>query len=330
MGISLDRIRMRAERSGKADLLATVGKSLFVVECKSDGTAALVALASRQAMACVASLRRKAIALVVVPFMGEIGRRLCAEQGVSWLDLSGNAHIEAEGLRIHVEGRPNRFKRRGRPSNLFAPKSARITRWMLIHPDQAFTQRKLAQSTVVDEGLVSRVVRGLETLELLRRESNGAIRVVHPTALLDAWREGYDFSRHQIVRGHVAARSSDQVLRQLAEACARQKIPYAATGLSGAWLLNQFTGFRLVTLYLNRIPNSEILQGMGFHEEDEGENVWLVAPDDEGVFDGVAEHEGICCAHPVQVYLDLKGHPERSAEAAERLRQRFIEKDQHV
>lgn len=32
----------------------------------------------------------------------------------------------------------------------------------------------------------------------------------------------------------------------------------------------------------------------------------------------------ISCAHPVQVYLDLKDHPERSAEAAGALRQNVL------
>jgi hypothetical protein len=34
--------------------------------------------------------------------------------------------------------------------------------------------------------------------------------------------------------------------------------------------------------------------------------------------------EGIRCVHAAQVYLDLKDHPERSAEAALRLRQDYL------
>ena len=46
----------------------------------------------------------------------------------------------------------------------------------------------------------------------------------------------------------------------------------------------------------------------------------LVAPRDEGVFYGAETVDGVRCAHPVQVYLDLLGQPERSKEAAEALR----------
>gem|GEM_PF-4192249 len=51
----------------------------------------------------------------------------------------------------------------------------------------------------------------------------------------------------------------------------------------------------------------------------EGAFVWLVFPRDEGVFHGVQEVDGVRCVHPVQVYVDLKGHPERADEAAEHL-----------
>jgi hypothetical protein len=35
------------------------------------------------------------------------------------------------------------------------------------------------------------------------------------------------------------------------------------------------------------------------------------------------EH-GLSCAHPLQVYLDLKAHPERAAEAAAEVRRRYL------
>jgi len=100
--------------------------------------------------------------------------------------------------------------------------------------------------------------------------------------------------------------------------------------LAGAWLLNQFAGFRLVVFYVAQVPSAEARQAMGFHEEQKGENVWLVVPNDEGVFDGASERAGIRCVHPVQVYLDLKDQPERSTKAAEQLRAKLLRKDGHV
>ena len=56
-----------------------------------------------------------------------------------------------------------------------------------------------------------------------------------------------------------------------------------------------------------------------------GANVWFVVPNDEGVFQGASEQDELRCVHPVQVYLDLKNHPERAREAAEHLRTRLLD-----
>ena len=72
-----------------------------------------------------------------------------------------------------------------------------------------------------------------------------------------------------------------------------------------------------------------VINSLGFRDEERGENVWLVVPNDEGVFFGAEERDGIRCAHPVQVYVDLKGHPERSAEAAMELRKKMRSGDRH-
>jgi hypothetical protein len=207
---------------------------------------------------------------------------------------------------------------------LFAPKSSRIARWLLVEPARAFSQRELAKASGLDEGFTSRIVRQLEEQRLVSRDSAGAVKIADHDALLDAWREAYDFSKHYIVRGHIAARSSDEILRRVSAQLKRGKLEHAVTGLAGAWLLNQFAGFRLVVFYVGQMPPAEAQQGMGFHEEARGENVWLVVPNDEGVFHGAEEREGIHCVHPVQVYLDLKNHPERSADAAEQLRKNLL------
>lgn len=64
---------------------------------------------------------------------------------------------------------------------------------------------------------------------------------------------------------------------------------------------------------------------MGFREEARGANLWLVIPNDQGVFDGSDDISKIAhCVHPVQAYVDLKAHPERAQEAAAELRSRLL------
>jgi hypothetical protein len=303
------------------DFLVKASGYHFQVECKSSASRAPLLMALRQITEFKDSLDKDNIPLIVVPYMGRSGMGFCQEHNLSWIDLSGNAHIKAPRLLIHVEGRPNRFKKAGRPANVFAPKSARIVRQLLIEPKQGYNQRELSQITGLDEGHTSRIARRLEELSLIDRDDNGALRPSNPDELLEAWLEAYDFSKHQIIKGHIAARSGEELLKRMVQILSDQKIEYAATGLAGAWQYTHFTKFRVVTLFLPDVPGKSLFDQLHFRKDDRGANTWLVVPNDKGVFHGSSIQDDIICVHPVQVYLDLKGHPERAKEAASMVRQ---------
>lgn len=313
-------------RDTGADLVVEQDRFRLVVEFKGVGDSAIVGAAIRQVKQNAGHLGRTAMPVVAVPYMGEVGKRLCAEAGVSWFDLSGNANIVAPRLRIIIEGKPNKFVRKGRPSTAFAPKSARVARRLLLEPHiRPFRQQELARETGLDDGFVSRIVRRLEEDGLLDRTKEGAVRVRDPNLLLDAWTEVYDFEKHTILKGHVTSRSGDELLPRVAEALEHAKLRHAATGLAGAWLHTQFAGFRLVTFFVDKIPSESRLRALGFRSEPKGANVWLVVPNDDGVFDGAEKKNGVACVHPVQTYVDLQGQPERAKEAADELRARLLQ-----
>jgi hypothetical protein len=320
-----NRVTVRPGAKGSMpDLVVSAGKHTFLVESKSSSARAPLVQAVMRLEEKREGMKKDVIPLLVVPYMGETGRRFCEEHELAWLDLSGNARIKAPGLLINIEGKPNRFKNVGRPPNLFAPKSSRIVRQFLIQPGRALNQREMSQATGLDEGYTSRIVRRFEGSGLVVRDQEGMLRPKDPEHLLDAWHEAYDFTRHRIIKGHVAARSGEELLRWIAGILEKQAPAYAATGLCAAWLYTRFANFRLATLYIPNAPGDKLSGELGFREDERGANTWLVVPNDEGVFQGSDAREGIRCAHAVQVYLDLKDHPERSSEAASRLRQDFL------
>ncbi|MEW6262370.1 MAG: type IV toxin-antitoxin system AbiEi family antitoxin [Thermodesulfobacteriota bacterium] len=336
LSIGPDEVAVRSDISVEADfVISAVGQTL-VIEFKMSTGAALIAAAAKRVKELARQIRGGAVPLLAVPFMGEVGRRLCEEEGVSWLDLSGNARIIAPGIRVIIDGQPNRFRVVGRPPNLFAPKSSRIVRWLLLHPNTTFSQREIARATEMDEGFVSRLVSRLEAEGYvvrvgvddgsagIRRPGRPYLRVRDPGLLLDAWQAAYRFSGHNLHQGHVAARSGEALLRFVADTLKARHIEYAATGLAAAWVLTRFTAFRTTTVYLTDDPPQPLLDALSFREDPRGANLWLVVPNDVGVFHGAVEKDNIRCVHPVQVYLDLKEHPERSSEAAKGLRSEFL------
>ena len=301
------------------DAVFSVGDHSFALEWKRSGSLNHVALAIHQISEARDSLPDGVIPLLAVPYMGEPARERCAQAGLPWLDLSGNARIITTGVFYQNLGHPNLFRRPGRPESAFGPKGSRIARRLLMDAGETFRQRTLAASTGLDEGHVSRIVGKLLESGLVERGRDG-ISVTDADLLLDSWCEEYRFDRHTVLRGHIAAGSGDSLTRSLAGTLSNVEVPYAATALPAAWLWTRHAGFRLATVYLPEIPTAALLADLGFRDESRGANTWLVIPDDEGVFDGASEVEGVRCVHPVQAYLDLQSHPERAREAAAELR----------
>ena len=92
-----------------ADLVVEDGAVRLVVELKWGADAASIGRAVSQVKACAMRLGRRSVPVVATSFMGDVGKRICADAGTSWFDLSGNAHIVGPGLRVIIEGKPNRF-----------------------------------------------------------------------------------------------------------------------------------------------------------------------------------------------------------------------------
>lgn len=306
--------------TGRSDVRLRAGGEWYAAEFKAAANTDQIGSALRQLSVLS---ERQDVPLLVVPYMGDAGREMCRAAGIAWLDLSGNAEIDTSSLRIRILGEPNKYKRSGQPQSLFAARSARAARVFLMDVQRVWLQNEFARATGLSAGYLSRLLPRYEEAGFLQRRQEGRslrYRVTNPDALLDAWRADYDFSRHSILRGHVASRGGPELLRELATALTRLEVEHAATGLAGAWLWEPFAAFRTVTFYLSAWPSREILAGIGFHEGSRGSNTWLAVPDDTGVFTGAAERDGIRCASPVQVYLDLKGQPERADEAGAELR----------
>ena len=282
-----------------------------------------VALAANRLIQEVRGSKPRLIPLLSVPYMGMKGRAYCDDLGVSWLDLSGNSSITARNLYVRERGYKNRFRRRGPPESAFGPKGSRVTRWMLAHPNELFSQRELAQAVGLNEGYTSRIIRKLLDSQLIVRRRR-RIGVVDPELLLEAWNEAYRFAKHALIPGHIPAMSSSALVHELADTLAEHDIRYAVTGLPAAWLYTQYAAFRLVTVYLTRVPSDQLKRLIGFREERRGANTWLVVPNDEGVFQGGMDRDGVRCVHPVQAYLDLQEHPERAPEAADELKYRLL------
>ena len=192
-----------------------------------------------------------------------------------------------------------------------------------MEPERAFGQTELALASGVDKGRISRLVPRLEAMGLVDRDGR-SLRVKDRRLAIEAWREAYDFEKHDIRRGHVAVRDPEELIEKIGRSAGSAELSWVLTGLAAAWQMTHFAMFRLVTVYLSERPSDTWLGSLGFREEPRGANLWVVRPVDDGVFEGSGLVDGLPCVHPLQPYLDPKSHPERAAEAAEELRKRLL------
>ena len=146
--------------------------------------------------------------------------------------------------------------RPGRPASVFERRSSRLARVLLQHPGRKWSVRACAKESGLNEGHVSRIVARLVADEFLRKEDK-RLRVADPQCLLDAWREAADFSKHRVLRGHVAARSGEELLGLVSRRLADAHLTHAATGLGAAWLYDHFAMFRLATIFLREWPRPD-------------------------------------------------------------------------
>jgi hypothetical protein len=263
-----------------------------------------------------------AIPLLVVPFMSEAGAKTAERAALNWIDLSGNASIRDEGLRVWVQGRPAEQRSAGRPSSPFAPKSARISRALLLEPERWWRQRDLVAATQLNDGNVSRIVHRLDEAALLERRDR-ELRPRDPDLLLDAWAQEYRFDRHDVIVGHVSG-SGIEVARSLAENLGKRQIKHAFTGLPAAWAIDRFAQFRLTTVYVDGDPR-DVVEQLDIRRGSKGANVQILGPDDAGVLAGEQERDRLTCVSTVQIYLDLLSLPERAKEAAQHLRDHHLD-----
>jgi hypothetical protein len=317
---SVDLQPVEPGADARADLIAQDDRERrWIIEVKSSSRPGQVEHAARQLEAfCDAD----AIPLLVVPFMSQAGADAAERARLNWMDLSGNAHIRAENLHVWVQGRPNQFRSPGRPSSPFAPKSARVSRALLLDPSRWWRQKDLAETTGLDDGNVSRIVRRLDQEMLLERRER-EVRPRDPDLLLDAWAQDYRFDRHDALAGHLSG-SGVEVARRLATDLVGLDVHHAFTGLAAAWAMDQFARFRLTTVYVDDDPRA-VADRLDIRQEPKGANVQLVGPDDIGVFAGERDRGGLHCVSPIQVYLDLLHLPERAEEAAQHLRTRELD-----
>jgi hypothetical protein len=296
------------------DLQVKEGPSWQIaVEVKANGQPRIARAAVNQLFRCRSAFP-EAYGVFMAPYISPESAEICAKEGIGFLDLAGNCRLAFGQVFIRRDGVRNPFGLRRDLRSLYAPKSTRILRVLLMRKSEGWKTQALADEAGVSLGLVANVKKLLRDREWVAEGDKG-FRLTNPQSVLTDWAGNYTY-RKNTVRDFYSMKGTNEVEAAIAKGCRELDIPYALTGFSAARRVAPAVRGQRTQAYVSAISET-LLERAELKEVPSGANVSLMIPYDEGVFYGAREVEGLRAVCPVQLYLDLKGYKGRGEEAAE-------------
>lgn len=260
--------------------------------------------------------------LLVAPELSPRVLELCHRKGLAAVDLNGRAYIRAPGILVDRRPLPGRdFRFHLEPRNVFVGKSARIIRTLLTDRDRSWGQSELVGRSKASSGLVSRIVQHLISQGFIEKQTAREFRLSGPLELIDAWVKADDFNRRTTATRYTTFGSSPlETARQLWSWATEQTIPIAFTQWLAASLRHPYTEPVVTSAYVARLPEAATLERLGLRPVTDAGKVWLLVPDDEGVFLETQTIQDLPLTTDAQIYLDLQGTGLRGPDQAAALR----------
>ena len=257
--------------------------------------------------------------LIIAPYVGTLGREICKEQDINFVDLSGNAYIKIDKVLIDRWGRENKFKQKRSLKSIFSSKSTWVVRELLDKPKRTWKLQELANASNVSIGHVYKVIDKMDRQGLIEREW-GSVTLIKPGDLLDLWRAVYSIDE-LIMKGYYCPyEKRNDLFNKLRNI---NKEWYALTMGAGASVISPFV--RSTDTHMYTRDKEIMITALDLTPVEFGGNVYLIDPPDEGYMRIIQRQDGLRIVSNIQLYLDLYFYPKRGQEQADYLRENVLE-----
>lgn len=241
--------------------------------------------------------------LVVSPWLSPRTRAVLTEQGINYVDLTGNALVRIDNPAVYLEtvgaDRNPAPKARGK-AQLRGARAARLIR-LLADVRPPYGVRELARAAKLAPGYTSQLLETLYDEALVERSRRGRVESVNVGDLLRRWSSTYDVLATNAPESFVAADGIDTLLPKIAaELEAGRRI--AITGSFAAARLAPVAAPALLLAYSEQ--PTLLAQDLGLLRAEEGANVILLRPFDEVVWRRNSPVEGLRYVSPSQTAVD--------------------------
>jgi hypothetical protein len=252
--------------------------------------------------------------LVISEWISPRTRELLRDQGINYLDLTGNALISLDNPSL-VYIRTTGANRAPKPATkgqvgLRGPKAARIVR-LLMDVRPPYGVREIAGATGVAVSWVSRLLDSLDREALIERSARGRVESVDLPRLLRQWAEVYDVFATNETKTFLAPQRASKTLQRMKDESSVGRL--AVTGSFAAVRLAPVAAPALLVAYSN--DADRLSRSLGLLPADEGSNVVLLRPYDTVVWDRSVVDDGLRYVAPSQAAIDsLTGNGRMPAE----------------
>ena len=287
---------------------------VYVGEAKREGTGRQLRTTLDQLRASVAAVAR-ARPLFIAPWISQRTRDQLAEEGVSFVDTTGNVRLVADrpGLYITAEGaKKNPWPMDKALRSLRGNGAMRAVR-ALLDFTPPYGVRQLAGRSEASAPTLSRVIDLLDGEGLVDRDDRGRVLGLDWAGTIHRWAQDYDILGTNASGTYLQPRG----LPALTEALRSTKARYALTGSLAAQELAPYAPGRLAMVYVEN-PR-EAADALDLRPTDGGANVVLLEPYDAVVFARTVERSGLRIVNPSQLAIDLLTGPGRAPSEGEEL-----------
>ena len=293
----------------------------LVVEIKANGQPRYAREAILQLKLIAAHSQPPATPVLIAPFLSPSTRELCTQEGVSYLDLAGNARLAFGSVYLEISTPHTPPAERREYRSLFKGRSAQVLRALLTYPNRYWKLSELSLASGVSIGHVSNVRSSLQDREWARRDEHG-LSLTAPKALLDAWSSAYQRPALAERRFYTTLHGS-MLEAAFRDFFATPPVPPTAAlaSFSAAHWIAPYGRTSTQYLYGDVSVIERLTSVLRLSAPAKGENVVLWIPNTTDVFfSSEAVHQGIRCTSALQTYLDLVQSGERGREAGDHLR----------
>ncbi|MCX6872661.1 MAG: MarR family transcriptional regulator [Verrucomicrobia bacterium] len=238
--------------------------------------------------------------------------------GIPHADLNGRLFVgESDFL---LDRRPGEvvFRNPRSGPDPFSPKASRLVRALLNQRNTSLTQEELARQTGVSRAVVSQVLAQLVDEDYVERSAASGRKVPATylladfDRLLEAWRQADNWQKRTAVHQFsVLSNRPEEIAQKVVDSLGTESIAF--TQWFAAWLRRPHTTPPVVSAYVRQRHLLDVIPARSVNT---GGNLWLIIPEDEGVFSGGQESQGFPLVGDVQIYLDLLPVGQRGPETA--------------